>query len=93
MSYFGRLGSKCKPEPVLQNLFSVSENLGDCMNEAPPAPSKAMNSRFELNGRCDFPNSYSLQLGNSFRARFLRAQDEAYNRWLVDLNQLHLAYR
>lgn len=63
------------------------------MNEAPPAPLNARNSLFELNGRCDFPNSYNLQLGNSFRAKFLRAQDEAYNRWLVDLNQLHLTYR
>lgn len=71
----------------------MSENIGDSMNEVPPAPLNAVNSCFELNGRCEFPNSYSLQLGNSFRAKFLRAQDEAYNRWLVDLNQLHLAYR
>lgn len=74
-------------------MFNVSENLGDCMNDVPPAPLNAVNSHFELNGICDFPNSYSLQLGNSFRAKFLRAQDEAYNRWLVDLNQLHVAYR
>lgn len=63
------------------------------MNDVPPTPLNAVNSHFELNGICDFPNSNSLQLGNSFRAKFLRAQDEAYNRWLVDLNQLHIAYR